>query len=126
MARESSGTRRAGFRDTVDKTWNIASKPPPKRRRPRPTKKARAAATDSALVDLVDWIAQHPTVTDQIVAIANTLDKEVVAELDRSFDDAHRDDRRRPWRIISGATCSRRSPKCWKSFRSNWTRFPTT
>jgi hypothetical protein len=95
MAREPSGTRRVGFRATIDKSWNIASKPPPKRRRPRPTKKAQEAATDTALVDLVDWIAQHPTVTDQINAIANTLDKQVVAELDRSFDDAHRDDRRR-------------------------------
>lgn len=44
---------------------------------------------------MVDWLTQYPTVTDQIEAIANVLGKEVVKELDRSFDAAHRDARRR-------------------------------
>jgi hypothetical protein len=94
FALEPSGVKRTEFRNRVDAKWN-KSNAPRKRKRLTPTKSARESATDSALADIIDWLARHPTVTDEIQAVADVLGENVVKELDKSFDSAHREQRRR-------------------------------
>ncbi len=47
------------------------------------------------MVDLADWLGRHLTTADQIEAIAKKISKDVVDELDLSFDASHRTARRR-------------------------------
>lgn len=53
------------------------------------------AATDSAVADLVFWLAEHPTVTEQIKQIGDKLGDEVLRELDKSYHSDQRASRRR-------------------------------
>lgn len=95
MARGTTEISLTERRETVDSDWNFASKPPPRRRRSRPTKRQKESATDSVVIDLAEWLANHPTTADQIEAVAMKISEEVVAELDRAFDAARRAERRK-------------------------------
>lgn len=95
MARGRSEISLTEYRNRADKRWNRASKPPPKKPRRKPTKPQREAATDSAVGDIVDWLASHPTTAQQIEAIAEKLSTEVVAELDRAIGPARRQEQRK-------------------------------
>jgi hypothetical protein len=95
LARQPDATRRQDFRRRVDGAWNTAHRPPPKRRRVKPTNDEKAAATDSAVVDIVDWLAEYPSVTDEVGAIATVLGNGVIDALDQSFDASSRDARHR-------------------------------
>jgi hypothetical protein len=90
MARGTSKVSLAERRDEIDNSWKHASRSQPKRRRERPTKAQKESATDSVVVDLVDWLGHHLTTAEQVEAIAKEISEDVVAELDRSFDAADR------------------------------------
>lgn len=92
LARESAGDGRVAFRVRVDEAWADAHKG---KTRARPSLRKQAAGTDSAVVDIVDWLAHHHAVVDEVEAIAKILGDEVLQELDRSLDPSHREDRRR-------------------------------
>lgn len=94
MARGTSEVSLGQRRDEVDHVWNHA-KPQSKRSGGRSTKVQKESATDSVVVDLADWLGHHLTTADQVQAIAEKISKEVVAELDGSFDASHRTRRRR-------------------------------
>ncbi|MER6667095.1 hypothetical protein ABT256_21310 [Amycolatopsis japonica] len=47
------------------------------------------------MVDLAAWLARNPSTADQIEAVATKISEEVVAELDRAVDAAHRAERRK-------------------------------
>jgi hypothetical protein len=93
MARKPDGPELADFRKRVHTAWN--TRPSTRRRRTKATKTEKTTATDSAVVDLIDWLTLHPAATDQIEAIAGVLGQQVIDELDKSFDVEHRDNRRR-------------------------------
>lgn len=93
LALEPDDAKRAEFRNNIDAKWNKSTEKR-KRKSATPTIPAKEAATDSALADIVDWLANHPAVPAQIKAIADTLGDNVVNELDSSFDAEHRDKRR--------------------------------
>lgn len=95
LARGTEKVSLAARRDEVDRNWNRFSEPPPKKQRSAPTKRMKEAATDSVAVDLAAWLARHPSAADQIEAIAAKISDEVVAELDRAVDAAHRAERRK-------------------------------
>ncbi|MEU5859947.1 hypothetical protein ABZ815_02150 [Nonomuraea sp. NPDC047529] len=53
--------------------------------RRKPSKERKAAATDSATVDLVDWLSKNPDAIDLIQEIGDALAGPVIQELDKSF-----------------------------------------
>lgn len=91
LARDPTGEGRVAFRVRVDEAWADAHRG---KTRARPSLRKQAAGTDSAVVDIVDWLAHHRTVVDEVEAIAKILGDEVLQELDRSLDPSHRADRR--------------------------------
>lgn len=93
MARNAA--TRAEFRQRTDTEWNFASKPPPKRRRLKPTQREKAAATDSAVADIVDGLAGDPNAIGQIEDVAGKTSTAVADKLDQCFDAAHREQQRR-------------------------------
>lgn len=95
MARGTTEVSLTKRRETVDSDWNFASKPPPRRRRSRPTKRQKESAMDSVVVDLAEWLASDSTTADQIESVATKISEEVVAELDRAFDADRREERRK-------------------------------
>lgn len=82
-ARGETRTRSAA---NIDSKWNKAKRT----KRLKPSKAEREAATDSVVSDLVEWMALHPTVANQIDELASALGDDVVAELDRSLDGERR------------------------------------
>lgn len=84
-AQQPSGQLRHEVADRADRAWNNADRMK-RRSRGKPTRAEQAAATDTVIADLVEWMALHPTAAEQIDAIATALGDEVVVELDRSLE----------------------------------------
>ncbi|MEV4889675.1 hypothetical protein AB0K48_09835 [Nonomuraea sp. NPDC055795] len=82
LARDPSPAARQGERDRNDSDW-AATLPP--RKRQEPSRRRKAAATDSATVDLVDWLSENPETIEQIQAVGNILSGPVVLQLDETF-----------------------------------------
>lgn len=82
LARDPSPMDRQKARDRSDAAWAV-TRPPLGRR--KPSKKRRAAATDSATVDLVDWLSENPDTIDRIQKIGDALAGPVMQELDERF-----------------------------------------
>lgn len=81
LAGESAAERQAE-RDRIDAKW-AATRPPRGRR--AASKPRQAAATDSATVDLIDWLSENPRAIEHIQEVGNILTGSVVGELDRKF-----------------------------------------
>jgi hypothetical protein len=77
LARDPSPAARRQARDDSDRAWAEAQQKPPRYR--------RIAATDSATVDLVDWLSENPDTIDRIQAIGDLLAGPVIQELDKQF-----------------------------------------
>ncbi|MEV4807927.1 hypothetical protein AB0K18_48735 [Nonomuraea sp. NPDC049421] len=82
MARDPSPVARQKARDDSDLAW-ARTRPPVGRR--KPSKDRQAAATDSATVDLVDWLSENPDTIDRIQEIGDILAGPVIQELDKGF-----------------------------------------
>ncbi|GAA4054776.1 hypothetical protein GCM10022248_22690 [Nonomuraea soli] len=82
LARDPSPVARQEARDRSDVAWTT-TRPPAGRR--KPSKERQAAATDSATVDLVDWLSENPDVIDRIQEIGDLLAGPVMQELDKRF-----------------------------------------
>ncbi|MFI7463155.1 hypothetical protein [Nonomuraea sp. NPDC049646] len=82
MARDPSPVARQEARGRSDVAWT-ATRPPVGRR--KPSKDRQAAATDSATVDLVDWLSENPDTIDRIQEIGDILAGPVIHELDKRF-----------------------------------------
>lgn len=85
MASEPDGQRRRQFETRVHSAWNKADRTQKQRTSGRPTKKEAKAATDSVVVDIVEWLAENPTSRDQIDTFASALGGEVVDLLDETL-----------------------------------------
>ncbi|MFB9474922.1 hypothetical protein [Nonomuraea salmonea] len=77
LARDPSPADRQQARDNSDRAWAEAQQKSPKSR--------RIAATDSATVDLVDWLSENPDTIDCIQEIGDILAGPVIQELDKRF-----------------------------------------
>ncbi|WP_155357998.1 hypothetical protein [Acrocarpospora macrocephala] len=82
MARDPSPAARQEARDRSDSDW--AATQPPRGRR-EPSRRRKAAATDSATVDLVDWLSENPDAIERIQEVGNILAGPVIQELDKRF-----------------------------------------
>lgn len=82
LARDPSPVARQEARDRSDSEWT-AARPPVGRR--EPSRRRKAAATDSATVDLVDWLAENPDTIERIQEVGDILAGPVIAELDKRF-----------------------------------------
>ena len=82
LAGDSSAAERQAERDRIDAKW-AATRPPRGRR--AASKPRQAAATDSATVDLIDWLSENPRAIEHIQEVGNILTGSVVGELDRKF-----------------------------------------
>lgn len=82
LARDPSPVARQEARDRSDVAW-AATRPPVGRR--KPSKERKAAATDSATADLVDWLSENPDTIDRIQEIGDILAGPVIQELDKRF-----------------------------------------
>ncbi|MGV9596788.1 hypothetical protein ACWDR1_08975 [Streptosporangium sandarakinum] len=93
LARDPSPTGRQEARERSDIAW--ANTPPPKGKR-GPSKQRQAAATDSATVDLIEWLSENPKVIKRIQKVGDLLTGHVIGELDKEFGgDRPRETRRR-------------------------------
>ncbi len=82
LARDPSPTSRQEARDRSDSDW--AKTQPPRGRR-GPSKGRQAAATDSATVDLIDWLVENPSTIEHIQEVGDLLAGPVIRELDKRF-----------------------------------------
>ncbi|WP_405142649.1 hypothetical protein OG589_35365 [Sphaerisporangium sp. NBC_01403] len=82
MARDPSPASRQKARERTDSKW--ATIPPPKGRR-GPSRHRQEAATDSATVDLIDWLSENPSAIDLIQELGDLLTCTVIGELDKRF-----------------------------------------
>ncbi|MET9247666.1 hypothetical protein [Nonomuraea sp. NPDC003709] len=92
MARDPSLVARQKARDDSDLAW-ARTRPPVGRR--KPSKDRQAAATDSATVDLVDWLSENPDTIDRIQEIGDVLAGPVIKEIDKRFGGSKPRDSRR-------------------------------
>lgn len=84
-----SAEERAAFRAQADHAWARASK----RKTRTPSAAKQAAGTDTAVADVVDWLAKNPYAIDNVQEIGNALTDTVIKELDRSLGQAARQSR---------------------------------
>lgn len=82
LARDPSPASRQKARERTDSKW--ATIPPPKGRR-GPSRHRQEAATDSATVDLIDWLSENPSAIDLIQELGDLLTCTVIGELDKRF-----------------------------------------
>ncbi|MFF4620193.1 hypothetical protein [Nonomuraea jabiensis] len=92
MARDPSPVARQKARDDSDLAW-ARTRPPVGRR--KPSKDRQAAATDSATVDVVDWLSENPDTIDRIQEIGDVLAGPVIKEIDKRFGGSKPRDSRR-------------------------------
>lgn len=92
LARDPSPTDRREARDRCNVRWTRALPPTG----PRKPSKARQAATDTAKVDLADWLSENPNTIENIQKVGDILVDTVIKELDESFGGSNpRDARKR-------------------------------
>ncbi|WP_133061619.1 hypothetical protein [Streptosporangium minutum] len=82
MARDPSPIGRQEARDRSDSDW--AKTQPPRGRR-EPSQRRQAAATDSATVDLIDWLSENPSTIEHVQKVGDLLTGSVISELDKRF-----------------------------------------
>lgn len=82
LARDPSPAGRQEARERSELAWRKTQ--PPKGRR-GPSKPRQAAATDSATVDLIDWLAENPSTIEHIQEVGDLLTGPVIKELDKRF-----------------------------------------
>ncbi|MBB5960952.1 hypothetical protein [Planomonospora venezuelensis] len=82
LARDPSPVARQEARDRSDSDW-AETRPPVGRR--GPSKRRQEAATDSATVDLVDWLSENPRTIEHIQEVGDVLSGPVIRELDKRF-----------------------------------------
>ncbi|GIH75139.1 hypothetical protein Plo01_15680 [Planobispora longispora] len=82
LARDPSPVARQEARDRNDSDW--AKTPPPIGRR-GPSKRRKEIATDSATIDLVDWLSKNPSTIKHIQEVGDILSGPVIEELDKRF-----------------------------------------
>ena len=87
-AREWTAEDRARLRAGIDAEWDQNRPRTAKGRPGRPNKNRRAAAADSAIADVVDWLAEHPDEIDLIQAVGDLLAKDVSEELEKELGKA--------------------------------------
>ncbi|MBF6063278.1 hypothetical protein IU500_17485 [Nocardia terpenica] len=75
------------FRGVTDGMWAAATGP---RTSKKPTKRRMAAAVESALADVIDWLAKHPEDCTSVKALAEALSGEVVDKLTAELEPAGR------------------------------------
>ncbi|MFF0572818.1 hypothetical protein [Streptosporangium saharense] len=93
LARDPSPAGRQEARERSELAWRKAQ--PPKGKR-NPSKSRQAAATDSATVDLIDWLAENPSTVEHIQEVGDLLTGPVIQELDKRFGESSpRETRRR-------------------------------
>jgi hypothetical protein len=80
LARESAEGR-AAFRARADEAWARASK----RKTTTPSGAKQAAGTDTAVADVVDWLAENRYAIDEVQQIGDALTGTVIGELDQSL-----------------------------------------
>lgn len=85
LARQSHAGMRKEFRARVNERWGQNRPGSPKARL---TRDRRAAAADSAIIDLVDWLACHPQQIELVQSIGDLLAKDVAEHLERSLGSA--------------------------------------
>lgn len=78
----SSEVERQRERDRVTAEWVTAR---PAKGRRTSTRRSRAAATDSARVDLVYWLSKNPSTVKNVQELGDILTGPVVGELDKAF-----------------------------------------
>ncbi|MGV9598648.1 hypothetical protein ACWDR1_18455 [Streptosporangium sandarakinum] len=81
LARDPSPTPRQEARERCDFRW---AKALPPNGRPKPSK-ARQAATDTAKIDLADWLSENPKTIEHIQKVGNILVDSVIKKLDEEF-----------------------------------------
>lgn len=84
-AREWAAEDRRRLRADIDAEWDRNR---PRTAKSRPNKNRRAAAADSAIADVVDWLAEHPDEIDLIEAVGDLLAKDVSEELEHELGKA--------------------------------------
>ncbi|GAA3519533.1 hypothetical protein FHR32_003010 [Streptosporangium album] len=82
MARDPSPVSRQEARDRSDSDWAKTQTPRGQR---EPSKPRQAAATDSATVDLIDWLSENPSTIEHIQEVGDLLTGSVISELDKRF-----------------------------------------
>jgi len=75
------------MRERSDAAW-VATRPPRPGR--RPSKQRRAAATDSATVDLIDWLSDNPSTIDHVQKVGDLIAGPVIGELEKRYGDSER------------------------------------
>lgn len=84
-AREWTAEDRRRLRADIDAEWGRNR---PRTAKSRPNKKRRAAAAESAIADVVDWLADHPEEINLIEAVGDLLAKDVSEKLERELGKA--------------------------------------
>ena len=93
LAQDPSSESRIKYRAGIDQRWEKESS---KRKTKRgPGKLKRAVATDSAVADLIDWLAEHPDTIEHIRKIGKALAEDAAEKLDKQLDPANRENERR-------------------------------
>ncbi|MBW8486297.1 hypothetical protein [Actinomadura parmotrematis] len=60
---------RAAFRARADAAWSTATR----RKRPEPSERGKAAATDTAIADIVDWLAANGRAIEQVEELGTAI-----------------------------------------------------
>lgn len=81
LARDPSPVPRQEARERCNFRW-VKALPP--KGRPKPSR-ARQAATDTAKVDLADWLSENPKTVDHIQEVGDILVCSVIKKLDKEF-----------------------------------------
>ena len=86
-AKEESGARRSELRAKADNDWNAARRTTPGK---QPTATRKSAATRTAAVDIIDWLAEHPDAVRVTEKIGNIVADTSRSGLDTSLSPAGR------------------------------------
>lgn len=83
LARSPSNTDREQFRARADQAWAMSDPASPGE---EPSGDRKAAAADTAVADIVDWLAENPTAIDYTQSIGNMLRDNVMPELEKRLE----------------------------------------
>lgn len=92
LAKDESDAGREALRARADQVWAETGK---RKRNAQPSLRRKAAGTDTAVADIVDWLADNPSAINDVQKLGNALAEQVGKEVDESPDGVDPRDRRR-------------------------------